>query len=141
MGLLGLPGHILAPGFRKNETICVGKITSKGVKTIMNFITWLFKRIKNSMAENQFEWVRGYRRMILQETILSIVLTLAGGILYNLLVGFLLIPYIDRAETALKIIWGLVASVAVFYVYHWIMALHEVYLLERQKTWDALSKR
>jgi hypothetical protein len=34
-----------------------------------------------------------------------------------------------------------VASVVVFYVYHWIMALHEVYLLERQKTWDALSKR
>ena len=107
----------------------------------MNFLTWLFKRIKNSMAENQFEWVRGYRRMILRETILSIVLTLACGALYILFVGFLLIPYIDRAETAAKIIYGLIGSVAIFYVYHWIMALHEVYLLERQKTWDALSKR
>jgi uncharacterized membrane protein (DUF485 family) len=107
----------------------------------MNFITWLFKRIKNSMFNDQFEWIQKYRRMILQETVLSIVLTLLCGVLYILFVGFLLIPYIDRAETAAKIIYGLVGSVAVFYVYHWLMALHEVYLLERQKTWDALSKR
>jgi uncharacterized membrane protein (DUF485 family) len=103
----------------------------------MNFITWVFRRIKNS----QSDWVRGYRRMILQETVLSIVLTLLCGVLYILFVGFLLIPYIDRAETAAKITYGLVGSVAIFYVYHWLMALHEVYLLERQKTWDALSKK
>ena len=107
----------------------------------MNFITWLFKRIKNSMAENQFEWVKNYRRMILQEKVLSIVLTFVCGCLYVIFVGWLLIPFIDRAETAAKIIYGLIGSVAIFYVYHWIMALHEVYLLERQKTWDALSKR
>ena len=93
------------------------------------------------MFNDQFEWIQKYRRMILQETILSIVLTFACGALYILFVGFLLIPYIDRAETAAKIIWGLSASVVMFYVYHWLMALHEVYLLERQKTWDALSKR
>jgi len=93
------------------------------------------------MFNSQSEWVQVYRRMILQEKILSIVLTLVGGALYILFVGFLLIPYIDRAETAAKIIYGLVGSVAVFYVYHWLMALHEVYLLERQKTWDALSRR
>ena len=93
------------------------------------------------MFSNQSDWVQGYRRMILREKFLSIVLTLACGALYILFVGFLLIPYIDREETAAKIIYGLVGSVVVFYVYHWIMALHEVYLLERQKTWDALSKR
>jgi len=114
--------------------------TSKGIEAIMNFITWIFKRIKNSMFNNQSDWVRGYRRCILEEKILSIVLTLACGALYILLVGFLLIPYIDRAETAAKIIYGLVGSVAVFYVYHWLRALHEVYLLERQKTWDALTR-
>lgn len=104
----------------------------------MNFVAWLFKRIKNS----QLDWVEGYRRMILEETFLSIVFTLICGIvLYILPVCFLLIPYVDRAGTATTIIWCLVGSIIVFYVYHWIMALHEVYLLERQKTWDALSKR
>ena len=104
----------------------------------MNFITWIFRRIKLS----QSDWVRGYRRLILEETFLSIVCTLVCGILlYIVPVGFLLIPYVDRADTAVTIIWGLVASVVMFYVYHWIRALHEVYLLERQKTWDALSKR
>jgi len=103
----------------------------------MNFITWIFKRIKNS----QPDWAQGYRRMILQETVLSIVLTFACGALYILLVGWLLIPFIDRTDTFAKTMWGLAGSVAVFYVYHWLMALHEVYLLERQKTWDALSRR
>ena len=107
----------------------------------MNFITWLFKRIKDSMFNDQFEWVQGYRHCILEEKVLSLVLTLLGGCLYVIFVGWLLIPFIDRAETATKITWGLAGSVAMFYVYHWIMALHKVYLLERQKTWDALSKR
>ena len=103
----------------------------------MNFITWIFRRIKNS----QSDWARGYRRLILEETFLSIVFTLVCGILlYIVPVGFLLIPYIDRTDTAVTIIWGLVASVVLFYVYHWIMALHEVYEAEKQKTWEALKR-
>ena len=107
----------------------------------MNFLTWLFKRIKDSMFSIQFGWVKDYRRMILREKFLSILLTLVCGALYNLLVVLLLIPFIDRADTLANTIWGVAGSVAMFYVYHWIMALPEVYLLERQKTWDALSKR
>ena len=104
----------------------------------MNFITWIFRRIKLS----QSDWVQGYHRLILEETFLSIVFTLICGLLlYIVPVAFLLIPYVDREVTAVTIIWGLVASVVLFYVYHWIMALHEVYLLERQKTWDALSRK
>lgn len=93
------------------------------------------------MFSIQFGWVKDYRRMILREKFLSILLTLVCGALYNLLVVLLLIPFIDRADTLANTIWGVAGSVAMFYVYHWIMALHEVYLLERQKTWDALSKR
>ena len=104
----------------------------------MNFITWIFRRIKNS----QSDWVRGYHRLILEETFLSIVFTFVCAIfLYIVPVGFLLMPYVDREDTVVKIIWGLVASVVIFYVYHWIMALREVYELERQKTWDSLSRR
>jgi TM2 domain-containing membrane protein YozV len=102
----------------------------------MNFITWIFRRIKNS----QSDWARGYHRLILEETFLSIVFTLICGILlYIVPVAFLLIPYVDREVTAVRIIWGLVASVVLFYVYHWIMALHEVYEAEKQKIWEALK--
>ena len=107
----------------------------------MNFLTWLFKRIKDSMFGIQFGWIKHYRRMILREKFLSILLTFACGALFNLLVVLLLIPFIDRADTFANTIWVVAGSVVMFYVYHWIMALHEVYLLERQKTWDALSKR
>ena len=93
------------------------------------------------MFSIHFGWIKDYRRMILQEKFLSILITLVGGALYNLLVVLLLIPFSDRADTVVNTIWGLTGSVAMFYVYHWIMALHEVYLLERQKTWNALSKR
>ena len=77
----------------------------------------------------------------MHDKILSIFLTVGMGILYIILVLTLSIPFVDREGTFRTIICGLVASVVVFYVYHWIMALHEVYQLERQKTWDALSKR
>lgn len=93
------------------------------------------------MTKHQFAWVEDYRECILQEKFLSILLTLACGALYILLVGWLLIPFIDRADTFANTIWGLAGSVVVFYVYHWIMALHEIYLLERQKTWDALARK
>jgi hypothetical protein len=103
----------------------------------MYFVKWLLKRIKNS----QSDWVKGYQRLILEEFFLSIVFTLICGILlYVVPVGFLLIPYIDRADTAVTIIWCLVASVVMFYVYHWIMALHEVYEEEKRKTWEALKR-
>ena len=103
----------------------------------MYFVKWLLKRIKNS----QSDWVKGYQRLILEEFFLSIVFTLICGILlYVVPVGFLLIPYIDRADTAVTIIWCLVASVVMFYVYHWIMALHEVYEEEKRKTWEALKQ-
>lgn len=119
----------------------MGKITSKKVESIMNFITWILNRIKNSMTKHQFAWVRDYRECILHDKILSILLTVGMGILYIILVTVLSIPFVDREGTFRTIICGLVASVVMFYVYHWIMALHEVYLLERQKTWNALSKR
>ena len=107
----------------------------------MNFLTWLFKRIKDSMFSIQFGWIKDYRRMILREKFLSILLTFACGAGFNLLVVLLLIPIIDRADTFANTIWVVAGSVVMFYVYHWIMALHEVYHLERQKIWNELSKR
>ena len=93
------------------------------------------------MSKHQFAWVRDYRECIMHDKILSIFLTVGMGILYIILVLTLSIPFVDREGTFRTIICGLVASVVVFYVYHWIMALHEVYQLERQKTWDALARK
>jgi len=104
----------------------------------MNFITWIFRRIKNYRSD----WVHGYRRLILEETFLSMVTTAVVGVFCWLApVGWICIHFIDQAATAEYILIVLALSVPLFYVYHWIMALHEVYLLERQKTWDALSRR
>lgn len=107
----------------------------------MNFITWMLNRIKNSITKHRFAWVQDYRECILHDKMLSIFLTVAMGILYTILVTVLLIPFVDSEGTFHTIIGGLAASVVVFYVYHWIMALHEVYEEEKQETWDALSKR
>jgi hypothetical protein len=106
----------------------------------MNFITWILNRIKNSMTKHQSAWVRDYRECILHDKILSILLTVGMGILYIILVTLLSIPFVDREGTFRTIICGLVASVVVFYVYHWIMALHEIYEEEKRKTWEALKR-
>ena len=140
MYILGLLGHLSTHRFGKNETIFVGKIISKKVESTMNFITWILNRIKNSMSKHQFAWVRDYRECILHDKMLSIFLTVGMGLLYMILVLVLCIPFVDSEGTFHTIICGLLASVVVFYVYHWIMALHEVYLLERQKTWEALKR-
>ena len=92
------------------------------------------------MSKHQFAWVRDYRECILHDKILSIFLTLGMGILYIILVTVLSIPFVDREGIFRTIICGLIASVVVFYVYHWIMALHEVYEAEKQKTWEALKR-
>ena len=98
---------------------------------------WLLKRIKNS----QFEWVRGYRRLILEEFFLSIVFTVMVGLFCWIVpVGWISIQFIDRHATAELTLLVLTLSVPLFYVYHWIMALHEVYELEKQKTWEALKR-
>ena len=106
----------------------------------MNFITWLANRTKKSLDGSPCEWVQGYRHCILEEKLLSLVLTLLGGCLYVIFVGWLLIPFIDRADTFANTIWGLIASVVAFYVYHWIMALREVYEQEKKQFWEEFKR-
>ena len=103
----------------------------------MNFITWIFRRIKLS----QSDWVQGYHRLILEETFLSIVFTLICGVfLYIVPVAFLLIHFIDHQVTAEFTLLVLTLSVPLFYVYHWIRALHSVYELEKKKFWQELKR-
>ena len=92
------------------------------------------------MSKHQFAWVRDYRECIMHDKILSIFLTVGMGILYIILVLTLSIPFVDREGTFRTIICGLVASVVVFYVYHWIMALREVYEQEKKQFWEVFKR-
>jgi len=105
----------------------------------MNFVIWILNRIKNSVSKHRFAWVRDYRECILHDKMLSILLTVGMGLLYMILVLVLSIPFVDREGTFHTIICGLSASVVMFYVYNWIMALHEVYELEKKKFWQELK--
>lgn len=105
----------------------------------MDFATWLFKRIKANLGQ-QSRWVSDYRHAILYDKGYSIFVTLGLGLIYVVTVGWISIHFIDRTETAQYTILGLIMSVAVFYVYHWLMALHEVYEKEKQKVWEALKR-
>lgn len=106
----------------------------------MNFIIWILKRIKKSMFGKEYRWISGYRELILQDKFMSIILTLGCGTLYSLSVIVTGIAFIDQAQTLRNFIFFVVGSVPVFYVYNWIMALHEVYEKEKQKTWEALKQ-
>ena len=103
---------------------------------------WLLKRIKNSLAGvgRQSRWVSEYRHDILHNKSFSIFLTLGLGLIYVGTVGWICIHFVDRAETAQNIVLGLLVSVPVFYVYHWLMALHEVYEKEKQNMWEILKQ-
>jgi hypothetical protein len=105
----------------------------------MNFVMWLLKRIKTSLGWQSL-WVSDYRHAILHDKGYSIFLTLGIGFIYVVTVGWVCIHFIDQTETAQNTVVGLIASVAVFYVYHWIMALHEVYEKEKQNMWEILKQ-
>ena len=103
----------------------------------MNFITWIFRRIKNA----RFEWVEGYRRLILEEFFLSIVFTMISGIVCWIVpIWWICIHFIDQHATAELTLLVSALSVPLFWVYHWIMALREVYEQEKKKFWEEFKR-
>ena len=103
----------------------------------MNFISWIFRRVKNS----QSDWVRGYRRLILEETFLSIVTTAVVGVFcWFVPLGWISIHFIDQHATAELTLVVLALAVPLFYVYHWLMALYEVYKQEQRDMWAILKR-
>lgn len=106
----------------------------------MNFAIWVFNRIKKSVFGKEYRWISDYRELILQDKFMSIILTLGCGTLYSLGVIVVGIAFIDQAQTLRNFILFVIGTVPMFYVYNWIMALHEVYEKEKQKTWEALKQ-
>lgn len=107
----------------------------------MNFITWLLARMKRKLiGDGQWDWVYKYRRLILEEKIGSIIVTVLGGALWTLFGGCIMMMFMEPNETSLILFKGIIISVPVFYVYNWIAALYELYDTERMATWNRLKE-
>ena len=103
----------------------------------MYFISWLIQRVKQA----RFEWVVGYRRLIIEEKFLSIVFTVIIGLFCWITpVGWICIHFIDHHATAEYTLLALALSVPLFWVYHWIMALYAIYREEQRSMWEELKR-
>lgn len=106
----------------------------------MNFILWLLQRIKRSLiGDGQWRWISDYRRLILREKPVSILVTLLGGFMWFMICGLLTIWLVDDKELGFSIMRSVLLSVPAFYIYNWIAALYEVYDTERMATWNTLK--
>ena len=115
----------------------------------MHFITWLLTRAKTTMFGKKYKWVQEYRQLILRERFLSIFLTLFLGLLFligSVVLTMLMVKgyYVGSRDEKVQLIETLsfwyVWIPPVFYVYHWIMALHEVYTKEQEEMWERLKE-
>lgn len=106
----------------------------------MNFIVWLLQRIKRSLiGDGQWQWISDYRRFILREKPVSILVTIFGGLMWFLVCGILTLWLVDDKEIGYLIMRGVLFSVPAFYIYNWLAALYEVYDTERMATWNTLK--
>lgn len=107
----------------------------------MNFVKWLLLRIKRSLiGDGRWQWIEEYRRLIIREKPISIIVTVFGGALWFLVCALLCLWLVDTKETVFLIMRGVVLSVPAFYIYNWLAALYEIYDTERMATWDRLKE-
>ena len=107
----------------------------------MNFAKWLLLRIKRTLiGDGRWEWVNEYRRLILREKPISILVTIFGGLMWFLVCGILTLWLVDDRVTGFLIMRGVLFSVPAFYIYNWLAALYEIYDAERMATWDRLKE-
>lgn len=106
----------------------------------MNFIYWLLQRIKRTIFRpREWEWVSVYRRMILREKVLSIILTFLVGMVFVGVVVLVAVAGGSTRESASQLIDWSASAVVSFYLYNWLAALYEVYTTEKMATWHALK--
>ena len=107
----------------------------------MNFIKWLLQRIKRTLiGDGGWQWVSEYRRLILREKTISILVTVFGGFVWFLVCGSLTLWLANDKETVFLVMRGVLLSVPAFYIYNWLAALYEIYDTERMATWDRLKE-
>ncbi len=107
----------------------------------MNFITWLLKRIKKNLVGNgTWQWLEDYRYLILRSKVESFFVTLLAGLMWVLVVFLVSASLSDERELVRNAMIYAIASVPVFYIYNWLMALYDIYDTERMATWNTLKE-
>ena len=106
----------------------------------MNFVKWLLLRIKRTLiGDGRWQWIEEYRRLIIREKPISIIVTILGGLVWFMVCAFLTLWLVNDKETIFSIMQGVVLSVPAFYIYNWLAALYEIYDTERMATWERLK--
>jgi hypothetical protein len=107
---------------------------------MMNFIYWLLQRLKRKLFSSiKWQWVEKYRRMILFEKAMSIVITFLLGMIFTGCVALGALTSGCPRELVSQIIDWTASAIIAFYLYHWLAALYEVYTTEKMATWHALK--
>ena len=112
----------------------------------MNFTIWILNRIKTSvlntlrLGQGQWKWVREYRDLILRQKGLSFLATVFGGLLWFMFAVAASLCLLETKEHIEIAVRAAIIAIPVFYVYHWLAALYEIYDAERLATWERLKE-
>jgi len=102
------------------------------------FIKWLGRRIHTKLFKvDRFAWVENYRNIIMKEKPLAIILTMLLGAFWFIAVAGLTSAFFGRPPEWVLYVYLLTPPA--FFVYHWLGALHEIYIKERERTTDYLK--
>ena len=106
----------------------------------MNFVLWLFKRMKRKLFSSApFRFVESYRNFIQDEFFGAIVITLLIGVVqFIICAAFIAWCYDSRPPQVWLYI--LLANPVVFFVYNWLVVLYQIYDTERMACWERLKE-
>ena len=113
-----------------------------------HFISWLAARAGRTLFCD-YQWIKNYRKFILNEKMLSIFVTILLGIAFVLvttLTAMVLVKsfYTGTSDEKFMLITSIMQWLCcvppVFFVYNWIMALYGVYTKEQEEMWKQLKE-
>lgn len=104
----------------------------------MYFAEWLLKRM-NKHLFNNWEWVRKYREIIIDEKAMSIILTLLLGLMW-VIFSTAIACLVLGTRPSDELLYLIFSIPPLFYIYNWIMALYEIFDRERRETWAVLKE-
>lgn len=107
----------------------------------MNFVIWILNRIKKSLTPTRPKrWLQQYQDLIMRDKFFSIMITLFGGLIWFMIAFCLSMYFLEERSDIFFALRTAIYMIPVFYVCNWLVALYEIYDLERMATWDALKK-
>jgi hypothetical protein len=105
----------------------------------MNFIKWLANRAFNAMFSD-WDWIREYRKLIVEIWPLAVILTLLVGGVWFIVVG-LTVTWLSGTPPSQFTLKCILAVPPTVFFYNWIAILYEIYDEERQRAWRLLKEK